>query len=708
MKRNTAALAIFVFLFLAAGSMLQAQVPVPDKVTATLVGQDRQPAVQLSWDGQNPPAPSTSAAYYNVFKREGDTGDFKLAFPRVFAHGIVDFEVQRGKTYSYYVVAGKRDSLSANSETVTISIPDIAFGKISGTITSQQDGSPLSHVNVQISGADGYFADPCGQTDSLGKFSFKVLAGDYTISFTKPGYVSQYYDNQSNWQSATKITVKVGDSIVVAASLAIYVKPVPAYIYGIVTADSSGAPLPKVDVRAVGSSMDYFGPDAQTDNQGKYILRVEPGDYVLSFDKPGYTPEFYDNQTSFQTATKITVKAGDSIAAYTISGLVTDASGNPLKADVSLFGLQHNTFHASRAAVRTDSAGHYSMKVQLNDTVVVFAESGKAYLPQYYNNQRTFTEANRIAITGDVTGINFALALKPVLPNGISGAITDSAKNGIQAHVAAFLVKNGRPDKGIETISDSLGNYAFADIPVGNYILQVFPFNGYSPTYFKYDGSQTFDWRKADSVVVDSVEVATGVNFIVVPRIDTGFGRFHGTVRSNGAAVPGVSVYIVNANQNVVSYGITDANGVYTISDVAAGVFHVLTDMPQYSQASSAAITISSTGSVASADLTISLNAVSAVTTTAVGKVSGFSLEQNYPNPFNPTTNIRYSVAANANVKLIVYDLLGREVETLVNQNQIAGTYSVVFNASKLSSGIYFYRLQVGSQMITKKLTLLK
>ena len=87
---------------------------------------------------------------------------------------------------------------------------------------------------------------------------------------------------------------------------------------------------------------------------------------------------------------------------------------------------------------------------------------------------------------------------------------------------------------------------------------------------------------------------------------------------------------------------------------------------------------------------------------------SKFELMQNYPNPFNPSTSIEYSVPSNEYVLLKVYDLLGNEVHTLVNERQSAGNYEVNFDASNLTSGIYFYRLQSGSFIQTKKLMLWK
>ena len=85
-----------------------------------------------------------------------------------------------------------------------------------------------------------------------------------------------------------------------------------------------------------------------------------------------------------------------------------------------------------------------------------------------------------------------------------------------------------------------------------------------------------------------------------------------------------------------------------------------------------------------------------------------FSLQQNYPNPFNPTTKIKFGLKENAFTKLIVYDLLGREVETLIDRKLIAGYHEIEFNASSLTSGIYFYKIQAGEFFQTKKMILLK
>lgn len=93
---------------------------------------------------------------------------------------------------------------------------------------------------------------------------------------------------------------------------------------------------------------------------------------------------------------------------------------------------------------------------------------------------------------------------------------------------------------------------------------------------------------------------------------------------------------------------------------------------------------------------------------TASNMPSRFELEQNYPNPFNPTTVIAYQLPALSHVTLKVYDVLGREVATLVDGKENAGDYNITFNASRLSSGVYFYQLNTGNENFVKKMLLLK
>ena len=84
------------------------------------------------------------------------------------------------------------------------------------------------------------------------------------------------------------------------------------------------------------------------------------------------------------------------------------------------------------------------------------------------------------------------------------------------------------------------------------------------------------------------------------------------------------------------------------------------------------------------------------------------SLGQNYPNPFNPVTKIKFGLPKNAHVKLTVFDAVGREIAVLVNEERSANTYEVEFDGSALPSGVYFYKLEAGDFVTTKKMLMIK
>jgi hypothetical protein len=102
-----------------------------------------------------------------------------------------------------------------------------------------------------------------------------------------------------------------------------------------------------------------------------------------------------------------------------------------------------------------------------------------------------------------------------------------------------------------------------------------------------------------------------------------------------------------------------------------------------------------------------------AISPTATGVGAGdvptsFALRQNYPNPFNPATTIGYDVPFGCNVTMTVFDLLGRELAVLVDEHKAAGRYEVRFDASGLSSGVYFYRLQAAGAALTRSLVVVR
>jgi hypothetical protein len=104
----------------------------------------------------------------------------------------------------------------------------------------------------------------------------------------------------------------------------------------------------------------------------------------------------------------------------------------------------------------------------------------------------------------------------------------------------------------------------------------------------------------------------------------------------------------------------------------------------------------------------VKLSNLTAIEETKGSVPTGYILNQNYPNPFNPTTTISYSLPKSSFVDLRIYDLLGRNVATLVQNEQSAGTHLAVFDAKGLASGVYVYTLKAGDFTATKSLVLIK
>ncbi len=476
-----------------------------------------------------------------------------------------------------------------------------------------------------------------------------------------------------------------------------------------------------------------FGWGAQeqrTDSSGNYKFQVYPGTYLLYVSARGYYPEYYNDVRNIFNATKIVVQSSDSVnidmqlhpvvapVKYQLSGTVTDSLGNPIKAFIEVYRLVHNSFsfrnfddsHREYDAV-TDSSGKYTVSVDAGDTVVVFAHAiSRDYLGQYYNSKTSFLDADRIGISGDTSGIDFILQHKPVYKNEISGTVMNSDSESVNSIIFAIRTSgnmNG-PNK-YNTVTDSTGSYSLTNLVPGNYILLCLPQGDYIPTFFKYDGTQTLHWKDADSVAVDSTSITTGINFTVMDEPDSGAATVTGNVSdNNGNPLQGAFVFATDQNQSTYSFGVTDQNGNFTICGLIPGSYTVSSDLYGYTSGQSTTASVDySTSFNSTASFSLTPETVTSVVTAPL-VLKNYSLSQNYPNPFNPSTTISYSVPSSEKVVLKVFNILGRVVATLVNSQVSAGMHNMVFNASNLASGVYFYQIQAGNFVATKKLILLK
>ncbi|MBX2990979.1 MAG: T9SS type A sorting domain-containing protein [Bacteroidetes bacterium] len=171
-------------------------------------------------------------------------------------------------------------------------------------------------------------------------------------------------------------------------------------------------------------------------------------------------------------------------------------------------------------------------------------------------------------------------------------------------------------------------------------------------------------------------------------------------------------------NSDAATYDMMSSGGIApdefpSLSDtrflLAIGPFHLAPyDTMRFALAIVCAYNLTGLQSTAIQALNLYNSFVLSTPSTENGVPSEFFLAQNYPNPFNPTTTITYQLPVVADVTLTVYDMLGREVATLVNGRRNAGNHSVQFDATGQASGVYFYKLQAGSFVQTKRMLLVR
>jgi Secretion system C-terminal sorting domain/Carboxypeptidase regulatory-like domain len=489
-----------------------------------------------------------------------------------------------------------------------------------------------------------------------------------------------------------------------------------------------------------------------TDASGGYrITGIDPGSYKIHATSPSplYDSQWYDGKTTADSATVIHIvdssqgitRADISLLGkqsnVSVSGSVKDTLGVPIKkADVifvnSNFALNANDsiddfrdyfdINAGKIDCKLDggsqqvihiidsSNGTFNAKIPPG-SYIAFAKAD-GYITEFYQEQSSLLLATTIVVKQNtpVTNINFTLA--PVLLGGsISGGVIDSSKRvGVPSRI---VVSNAsKPSRAYIVDTDSLGVYSVTNLPQGTYFLLALPLGKYSPAYYTTD-TVSIHWKKATPVSVGSTGINIYVHQFMVSA--SGYAGVGGTVRSSGktpTAIPGAFVYAIKNNQ-VAGYSITNTTGAFSINGLAPGSYSVTVDNLGSTESPASTVLLLYNNiiynySPVTATIDFSLSSTTGVETTVSMQPEKFELSQNYPNPFNPTTTINYAIKQPGIVVLKVYNIVGQEIQTLVNGYQSAGRYQVTLNADYLSSGVYFYRLQSSGNTSMRKMVLLR
>jgi hypothetical protein len=446
-------------------------------------------------------------------------------------------------TYPGYATQYWQDTTNAQSATpVTVTSGGVvtginaamsANGTIGGTVTAAAGGAPLAGVSVSVSQNPGCCSNATAFTGANGTWSATEPPGTYYVTFSLNGYQTQYWNNTTNAQAATPVTVTSGDTVTgINAAMA-----VDGTISGTVTAAGGGAPVAGVSV-FVGPYAGYCcTATAVTGASGTWSATEPPGTYYVTFSRNGYQTQYWNNTTNAQAATPVTVVSGQStsginaalVADGTISGTVTAAAGGAPVAGVSV-SLQGST--GCCISTTTAANGTWSLVEPPGTYTVYFSVNG--YAPQYWKNAQSFTSALPVTLTSgaSITGINAALKK--------DGTVTGNVVSGGGLPLAGASVCVYSSLSPCYSFSSSLTTTAAdgtwsATVPPGTYYVS-FSLNGYATGYWK----NTFNIFRAVAITVKAGAATSGINGVLAKS-----GAISGKVTGpNGAAMPGATIHV--------------------------------------------------------------------------------------------------------------------------------------------------------------------
>jgi protocatechuate 3,4-dioxygenase beta subunit len=494
-----------------------------------------------------------------------------------------------------------------------------------------------------------------------------------------------------------------------------------------------------------------FSPDCPqfrgvfTNEQGEYHAYLPQGKYYVSceynylWDRAKYFyQEFYDDAHSLADATPVAVLPEQTtndinfgipsalpVPAVTVTGRVTDDQNNPLaKAlvrvqQIYLPIMAINSCDCGTHIGYTDEDGYYTIRFKLEqvqsflslgpfplNSFIVSAEK-PGYRIEFYKEKPEPFLADVLFAFGDTVFTNIDFTLEPFVgSNSISGIIT--TENG-QPLVNAFVI-GARITSGeiAFTFTDSLGRYTLNNLQEDYYYL-LFAAQGYIPEF--YDNA--YIWEDAKPVLAKGQITGIDASLTAMYR-NSSVGILSGVIKNeNDQSLQGVLVLIKNKDGEVLNYGISDEHGTYQIQGVPDGSQQICVSKVNYASSTTWIDFNFNESSLLLMNFTLSGEPVQVPKDNKPQTMVPTQIEllANYPNPFNPATHIRFGLPTAQQVKLVIYDILGREVVQLIDADMSAGMHDVLWDGTDhtgrpAASGIYFYALQGDGFRLVKKMIL--
>jgi len=615
--------------------------------------------------------------------------------------------------------------------------PDIDFSlaessAIRGRVTKAADGTPIAGAVIRVfltrrlAVDRGFFRET--RTDENGDYILPVREGAYFVHASAEGFNSEFYDNARRFEDAIRVHV-FADSHTVGIDFDLTTR---GSIAGTVTDEVTGLPLEGAVVEAfkennrIDAAVDGVGFRAKTDSLGNYLIENVPaGDYLVVSSAEEYLPEFYREAAKKDSATLVTVTDDASVtdinftllAGGSISGLVaTEADSLPIPGALVMVYESETGFHRRGYS---DESGAYTVRGLRTGRYYVRVVA-EGFEPELYDNAAHRGEATLVDVTApdDTPDIDFYLKKHVDRRGTIVGAVW-SAKDQTPI-MGAFIVAVSPRDRVPHfTFTGPFGFYRLTDLPAGKY----FVFSGAEGFVGEfYDNA--FRFKNADPVMVRHGQVTAGINFDLKPQPRRGIYTVRGRIRHRNSNAPLHGVVVqARLGDDVEVNTVTDVNGEYVISGLAAGEYVIEATAPGYADGyfggstpeTASTVTVGNGEDASGVNMDLEQDNVTSIDDDGGSQVpESFDLSQNYPNPFNPQTSIKYQLAQSADVTLKIFNLLGQEVRTLVNKAQAAGVYTAVWDGKddfgrQVSSGFYIYRLEAGEKLkVSKRMLLLK
>lgn len=312
-------------------------------------------------------------------------------------------------------------------------------------------------------------------------------------------------------------------------------------------------------------------------------------------------------------------------------------------------------------------------------------------------------------INGGVFGPPFAVAGRVTFPNG------QPVTHGIVKALRYDPVLNVVRVVDTATIQSN-GDYILRNLTIDSTDIMAYPNDEdeetpmppqFVPTYHTGSVSGTISWTSSKTLYTNNN--LFNININVYPITGSGGNSFiSGGVYVAPPQTGGLQSAIVYAMNGAEfkGFSVSRSGGPYDINNLTQGSYRVICDRFGYLQSEKNVVV----GAVSPDTINFYMTGIGVIGIDPISGVTpkSYSLSQNYPNPFNPSTKINIDIPKATLVKVAVYDMLGKEIEILVNNQLSAGSYRVEWNAAKYSSGIYFYRIITSEFTSIKKMVLVK